>query len=336
LQIDESEIETLYTDYKPEFDTLDWKKICIFEHHFSRSSFYSDSDSYEKIVQQKASFLDILQETSCIQNALLTTSKSTILERIRRKESSKADHAVAIFGHKRHLPDILETHIRNSMPEDVGIDRVVCLDCTNRCHHAPSLHIVLETQDISEELISDLSLLVESYVRKKHGDKCIEIVFLRKGCLESYTDKLGRTTRFELRDDILMKKLSDQIRHVWTATEEGLEEEDLGSDCQSCYGTNIPKPLNLGSFDVLTEWTMNVPILGQIILESYINKESMRRSENFTTFLNSKLKKLYCLFDSLLNILNKNYIGLLQDVNSQELAMNYQSINVLRSNTQPK
>jgi hypothetical protein len=81
---------------------------------------------------------------------------------------------------------------------------------------------------------------------------------------------------------------------------------------------------------------MNVPILGQIILESYINKESMRRSENFTTFLNSKLKKLYCLFDSLLNILNKNYIGLLQDVNSQELAMNYQSINVLRSNTQPK
>jgi hypothetical protein len=58
----------------------------------------------------------ILQETSCIQNALLITSKSTILERIRRKESSKADHAVAIFGHKRHLPDILETHILNSMP----------------------------------------------------------------------------------------------------------------------------------------------------------------------------------------------------------------------------
>jgi hypothetical protein len=36
-----------------------------------------------------------------------------------------------------------------------------------------------------------------------------------------------------------MKFLSDQIRHVWTATEKGLEEEDLGSDCQSCYGTII-------------------------------------------------------------------------------------------------
>ena len=238
-------------------------------------------------------------------------------------KNSKKGKQQRRFGHKRHLPDILETHIRNSMPEDVGIDRVVCLDCTNCCHHAPSLHIGLETHDISEELISDLSLLVESHVRKKHNDKCLEIVFLRKGCLESYTDKLGRTTRFELRDDILMKKLSDQICHIWTATEEGLEEEDLGSDCQSCYGTQIPKPLNLGSFDVLTEWTMNVPILGQIILESYINKESMRRSENFTNFLNSKLKKLYCLFDSLLNILSKNYIGLLQDVNSQELAMNY-------------
>jgi hypothetical protein len=59
LQIDESEIETFYADYKHEFDTLEWSNICIFEHHFSRSSFYSDSDSYEKIVQQRASFLDI-------------------------------------------------------------------------------------------------------------------------------------------------------------------------------------------------------------------------------------------------------------------------------------
>ena len=59
LQIDESETETLYADYKDELDTLEWSKICIFEHHFRRSSFYSDSDSYEKIVQQRASFLDI-------------------------------------------------------------------------------------------------------------------------------------------------------------------------------------------------------------------------------------------------------------------------------------
>lgn len=100
------------------------------------------------------------------------------------------------------------------MPEDVGIDRIVCLDSTNRCNHAPSRHIVLETDDISEELISDLSLLVESHVRKKHSDKCIEIVFRRRGCLELYTDKRGRTTRFQLRDDILMKRLSDQIKYV--------------------------------------------------------------------------------------------------------------------------
>jgi hypothetical protein len=77
-------------------------------------------------------------------------------------KNSKKGKQQRRFGHKRHLPDILETHIRNSMPEDVGIDRVVCLDCTNCCHHAPSLHIGLETHDISEELISDLSLLVEA------------------------------------------------------------------------------------------------------------------------------------------------------------------------------
>ena len=32
-----------------------------------------------------------------------------------------------------------------------------------------------------------------------------------------------------------------------------------------------------------------------------------------------------------MNILSKNYIGLLEDVNSQELAINYQSINVVFS-----
>ncbi|VDH90484.1 Hypothetical predicted protein [Mytilus galloprovincialis] len=78
---------------------------------------------------------------------------------------------------------------------------------------------------------------------------------------------------------------------------------------------------------------MGVPVIGQIILESYINKESLRKSENVGQFLNLKLRKLYSLFDSLLNLTNKNYIGLLQDVNSQELAMNYQSINTVFSVT---
>jgi hypothetical protein len=39
------------------------------------------------------------------------------------------------------------------------------------------------------------------------------------------------------------------------------------------------------------------------------------------------------LFDSLSNIISKNYIGLLQDVNSHELAINYQFIKIFLSVT---
>ncbi|CAG2191210.1 unnamed protein product [Mytilus edulis] len=42
---------------------------------------------------------------------------------------------------------------------------------------------------------------------------------------------------------------------------------------------------------------------------------------------------MYGCFDTLLNLLNKNYIGLLQDINSQELAMNYRSISTVFSFT---
>ncbi|KAJ8309906.1 hypothetical protein KUTeg_011771 [Tegillarca granosa] len=57
----------------------------------------------------------------------------------------------------------------------------------------------------------------------------------------------------------------------------------------------------------------------------------MRKTENINIFLQNKLKKMYFLFDTLLNLMNKNYIGLIQDANSQELAMNYHSINTVFS-----
>jgi hypothetical protein len=32
----DSQIETLYTDYKNDYSEDQWKKICLFEHHFSK------------------------------------------------------------------------------------------------------------------------------------------------------------------------------------------------------------------------------------------------------------------------------------------------------------
>ncbi|CAC5388681.1 unnamed protein product [Mytilus coruscus] len=169
-----------------------------------------------------------------------------------------------------------------------------------------------------------------------HEEKCGEIVFLQPGTLDDYTDKYDKPARFEFRDDLLLKKVSNSIIFVWNINSQ--DEVDVESDsavenCQTCYSDSITKPLNMKTFDNVTEWNLNVPIFGQLFLETFINEKSFRRTEDLDKFALSKLKKMYGCFDTLLNLLNKNYIGLLQDINSQELVMNYRSISTVFSVT---
>ncbi|CAC5415232.1 unnamed protein product [Mytilus coruscus] len=81
----------------------------------------------------------------------------------------------------------------------------------------------------------------------------------------------------------MMKTLNEQIFHVWQVADTDFENDVSSSNCLSCYGTRTIEPLDWTSFDILKEWTMGVPVIGQIILESYINKESLSKSENICT-----------------------------------------------------
>jgi hypothetical protein len=203
---------------------------------------------------------------------------------------------------------------------------------TSFCQHPKAVHVYVEVEEVIH--FPDYVLLITSYILNKHEEKCAEVVFLSKGTLNMYTDKYEKPTRFEFRDDLLLKKINNGIINVLNSDDEDvLDEVDTITNCQVCYDDVIAKPLNMKSVDTVTECTLNVPILSQLFLESFINRKSVRRSENLDQFILSKLKKLYGHYDSHLNLLNKNYIGLLQDINSQELAMNYHSINTVFSVT---
>ncbi|CAC5386648.1 unnamed protein product [Mytilus coruscus] len=71
---------------------------------------------------------------------------------------------------------------------------------------------------------------------------------------------------------------------------------------------------------------MDVPLDVQILLETFLNHNSLNRSNEIETLISSKLKKLYGIYDTLLNVYNRNYSGIPQELNTQELSMNYQSI----------
>jgi hypothetical protein len=65
-----------------------------------------------------------------------------------------------------------------------------------------------------------------------------------------YTDKYEKPTRFEFRDDLLLKKINNGIIHVLNSDDEDvLYEVNTITNCQTCYDDVIAKPLNMKSFD---------------------------------------------------------------------------------------
>ena len=160
---------------------------------------------------------------------------------------------------------------------------------TSFCQHQKAVHVYVEVEEVIH--FPDYILLITSYILNKYEEKCAEVVFLSKGTLNMYTDKYEKPTRFEFRDDLLLKKINNGIIHVLNSDDEDvLYEVNTITNYQTCYDDVIAKPLSLLT---LTEWTLKVPILSQLFLESFINRKSVRRSENLDQFILSKLKKLY-------------------------------------------
>ena len=113
-------------------------------------------------------------------------------------------------------------------------------------------------------------------------------------------------------------------------------DEDLVSDsladqgerktCDTCYNTKLPAPLTLKHFNVINAWHLDVPMEMQLLLGIFINTDALRKSPDAPGYLQQKLEKLFTLYDGLLNTCNKNYIGIFQQANTDELLYDYRSI----------
>ena len=63
--------------------------------------------------------------------------------------------------------------------------------------------------------------------------------------------------------------------------------------------------------------SLKTPLETQILFDCFINRESLRRSSQPEDFLHQKFEKLYFVYDILLNVYKKNFIGVLQQSNTQ-------------------
>ena len=103
--------------------------------------------------------------------------------------------------------------------------------------------------------------------------------------------------------------------------------------CKTCFkhvSEFITNPLNTKTLDVTSEWVREIPLeIQQLLSMIFINKDSVRRVDQLLSFLRTKLVRLYFLFHVDLNSYNRKYSGITQQLNTEELIVNYHSLSTV-------
>ncbi len=61
----------------------------------------------------------------------------------------------------------------------------------------------------------------------------------------------------------------------------------------------------------------------QIILETFLNISSLLQTDSLDQFLKGKLDYIQCMATCLINVLNRNHCGIIQEMNTSEVMVNY-------------
>ena len=209
------------------------------------------------------------------------------------------------------------------------IANVVTTDCSKQFSGQPGIHVFLQHEsDKVDGDLHDIVTLVKAALLRHHSVACCEIVIFKNGAFSAFQKDDGKIQRFILRDTHIQGKLQNQVLHTLSFSDEAPEVTDGALFCESCFKQDVV-PLDWKTIDIIQEWQIGVPLVHQVYLESFINSRSLTRTKDIQKFVQEKLYKLYRNFSGLINVSNKKYLGVLQDLHTKELAMKYHSVSTL-------
>jgi hypothetical protein len=321
-----SNIPTLVSEYKSDYSEVEWKRICLFEWHFSRTVNWSNY-AYAELVNAKWKFLDSIKQAKDISEVIQAYSPTVISEYSERKDKADRENSLYVQGSNGivHNPEKLEQDLTAHLQEAEisGISRVICIDCAPTCKHQVGIHVVLETHENipQEEIIS----LITTFLLSKHDTACPHVSFCAAGSLANSYFSSNLPMRFHIRDAIIQCKIHPETIHV-TDSEYDFDPSDGFVRCDSCYPADNIQSLSFKSFNTEQEWFFYVPLPLQLLLESFINPRAITSDSNDNRFLANKIHRLYFIYDSLLNVFNKKHIGILQERNTYDLIMGCRSV----------
>ena len=331
VMFEEQQIESLVEDHKIYFTSDEWNKICWFENQFSLSVNSSQQDFETLIGLKYAKFQSILSFKDCC-SKLLKITEHDIKVRQQRITLAEEIGRVEIQGTKPHYAFIVDNDLQTLLQEHSKDHvSVIAFDTINSTVNN-TFQIVVQCVSVEPNTqLTDLCKTAYFEILNKHGLHLECAYFCSEEALKPFVGGSNDVARFQLRDEIEVSNF-DGILYTWRNEEE--IEDTIDSDikddspCKSCsFSMKMTKPLSMKGFDVYQEWYLNTPIEVQLLFESFVNQRSFKKASDKQAFLAQKLEKLFRLYDSFLNLYNRNYIGIFQQANANELLIEYKSVN---------
>ena len=337
LQIDEASIVTLVAEHRNSFSDDEWKQIVLFEYHFSKEN--EEPVSYEELMQLKWSKFQKVKAASSVSQELENISKKHIKERFCRKETAKQVHELQINASKTHLAKTLDLQVFSMVqeyyPEAFGSVTVIGNDTVEISNQVSAIIEVKIDQD--QEVYANICQSIKHDLEKTHCLQITHVMFLSSVVLNKFKNKEGFVSRFQFRDEWNLGSINEFI-YIWEDQEtfdsfdnqdQSLQATSEDNFCKSCISDSLPKPLSLKHFDIIHEWFTDIPLEIQLIIGAFLNRRQLQRSPDSNAYVKQKLERLYMAYDWLLNSLNKNYIGVFQQANTDELLQDCKSVKTI-------
>ena len=341
FQIDESKIRTLVTEHRNSFSEEEWRKIILFEYHFSKEN--REDSTYEELIRMKWKKFQFIMSVNSVSEELGNVSRKHITERFIRQETAKKVYSIQINGSKTHLAEALDLQLYSTVQEYFSdAFASVTVIGNDSVEHDNKVSMVIEVQvDQDAEMYSNVCISLQHEIEERHSLQLTTVLFVSTAILSQYKNKDGCIARFRFRDDWNLGNVSNYV-YLWEnqdsfvnpdILDQSLHMTHSDNHCKSCFTDSLPKPLSMKNFDILQEWFLDVPMEIQLIFSAFINRRQLKRSHDPNLYLKQKVERLYMAYDILLNALNKNYIGVFQQSNTNELLQDYKSVKAVFSIT---
>lgn len=328
-----TKIPTLVVDHKVHFSESEWAKICLFEWHFSQDNSFLEL-TYECQLKERYNFYLQCQEVKKIAEKIKTQAKEIVHTNVIRRDYAETVYDVHIYGKLTHNPITLDAAIFDAVKETLDVSNLLTVGCSVECTHDAGLHVLLEITDNNADINDKIEIAIFQIkdISEQHGEQCRDVTIFKKEAFSKFKSKDSDTIqRFHLQVSVINGSLdSEKIHHVTIQNTENVDDHET---CQICFSDCEQPPLHWKDFNITQEWLFYVPLFLQIVLEAFVNKTSLQRSSDKLGYLMPKIVCLYSIFERLLNLQNRHYLGVLQEVNTDELAFNFHSVGTVFSIT---